>query len=139
MNTSAIANEDDEQILVARAKATLKGGDPVIQLLDNRMRDVFRMLVIQNSQQVVGQQMPLTMRSGRSISTSRGTSASSNGNDSSFDTMFKKVARQEFVKRGFAFYSDDLAEASLLAYKTIQLILNVYGNSILEKLFISTM
>lgn len=130
LNINAVANKEDELSLINRAKATLRGEDAVIQLLYNRMRDVFQFLVIQNSQ-LGQQQVPETMRSGRAAS----SSSRSNVNDSSFDVKFKKMAREEFVKKGFVFYSDDLTEASLLAYKTINLVLNTYGDSILDKIF----
>lgn len=128
MNPSAITSDTDTQALTNRAKATLRGEDPVIQLLDNRMRDIFRAQVIKDPR--LGQQLPATLRSGR-VTSSKGKS------DLNFDEMFKKQAKDEFVKKGFSFYSNDLAEASLLAYKTNKLILNVYGRNVLDKIFVS--
>lgn len=137
MNPVALTNKTDQQALINRVKATLKGEDPVIRLLDNRMRDIFRTLVTTNPQ--LNQQVPTTLKSGRgSVCTTTPSRRNSDSNELSLDVLFKRVAREEFVIKGFAFYSNDLAEASLLAHKTIKLILNAYGHHVLDKMFVSS-
>ena len=116
-----------EESLLNRSKATLNGEDPVIKLLDNRMRDIFRLLVISNPQK--RQQAPSSLRTGRSLSTGEAPNNESN------DSLFKEAAKQEFTVNGFAFYSNELAEASLLASRTINLVIATCGRYALHPLF----
>lgn len=122
------------QSLHNRTKATLKGEDPVIKLLDNRMRKIFRELLVTNPTN--HQQVPTSIRSGRALSLNRNLMEESRSSDASFNSLFKKAAKQEFISKGFSFYSDELAKTSLLACRTINLILSIHGEQLLEKLFI---
>jgi hypothetical protein len=137
-------SNDSEKSLLNRTKATLRGEDPVIKLLDNRMRGIFRMLVVSNPQ--TRQQVPTSIKTGRNLSFSKsgggvgvgvrgGEHLSSANGDMTFNFLFKQAAKQEFISKGFGFYSNELAEASLLACRTINLVLYLYGSQLLEKIF----
>ncbi len=141
-------DRDSIESLQSRTKSTLKGEDPVIQLLDNRMRDVFRMLVM-NPLNETPQQVPTSLKTGRNFNSFLNgrrrqgrqqqqpvpTSTSALKSNDTFDSIFKKRAKQEFIKKGFAFYSNELAEASLLASRTINLVLGIHFQ-VIEKLFV---
>lgn len=72
---------------------TMRGDDPVIQLLDNRMKNIFReMMVMDTSSR---QQVPDSIRSGRAMPTSKGKSIHGENGDNYLK------ASEEFVKKGF--------------------------------------
>lgn len=123
----SLAESEVLQSLLNRVKATLRGEDPVIKLLDNRMRGIFRELVVSNPKN--NQLVPTSLRTGRSLSLGQRSS------DETFNSLFMRAAKKEFIAKGFAFYSSELAEASLLACRTINLVLSIYGNTLLESLF----
>jgi len=124
---------DAEDTIRNRTIATLRGEEPVIKLLDNRMRQIFHNMILFNPS--TEKQVPTCLRTGRMLSIS--TDEAKNKIDS-FDTLFKQAAKREFVSKGFAFYANELAEASLLSCRTINLIVSVYGSSVLDKLFIDS-
>jgi hypothetical protein len=105
----------------------------VIKLLDNRMRGIFRSLMVTNPR--THQQVPTSLKTGRSLSLDRHIASISN--EGRFDALFKEAAKKEFVTKGFAFYSNELAEASLLACRAINLNLSIFGRQVLEPLFIN--
>lgn len=112
----------------------MKGDDPVIKLLDNRMRLVFCEMVSwvpENNDRV-----PIRMSTGRPLS----LQASGEGQPSkTVSSLFLATAKHKFTQRGFAFYAAELAEASLVATKVINLCFKVYGEALLEPTFMRTL
>ena len=115
--------------LKSRITAVLEGNDPVLKLLDNRMRNVFRKLMLEKHNKTTNVTIPDKMKSGR---TSLTTNEATNGPH----IPFIAAARSEFSKAGFAFYATDLATVSFQASKVIHLILQIHGSSLLQKLLI---
>jgi len=127
-------NNDSIQSLRNRTKTTLRGDDPVIKLLDNRMKNIFRDLMMTNNLKTY-QAIPTSLKTGRQACIDTSISETS---IETFDLVFKNYAKTEFIAKGFAFYSNELAESSILAFKTINLVLAIYGRNIIDKLFIVT-
>jgi hypothetical protein len=126
-----------EETIMSRTRATLRGEDPVIKLLDNRMREIFRQMMVCNPQTL--EQVPTMLRTGRALSIHNNSgSSSSNQNVTTYGSVFTKAAKKEFTSKGFALYANELAEASLLASRIINLSMSVYGSTVLEKLFFLT-
>ena len=123
--------KSSEETLRSRCAATMRGEDPVIKLLDGRMRVVFRELMVFNpppSQRGV----PTSLRTGLGRNSPPPSDATRGGE--TFSGAFKKAAKAEFVRRGFSFYAEELAETSLMALRIIQLALHVHGPTIDELL-----
>ena len=76
--------------------------------------------------------VPLSMKTGRDLST---RNAHEVGLTTTYATLFEAAAKAEFEKRGFAFYATELAKASLLATKVINLVFILYGKTFLERIF----
>jgi len=142
-------SSNSEEILRSRTVAVMRMEDPVIKLLDNRMRNVFRdMMMFHPSSQMASdahRQVPTSIRTGRKLFflgpvsglTRSEEERKQNGStgEGTFGAAFKKYAKDEFSKRGFSFYATELADASLTASRIINLSLNVYGSLILEPVF----
>lgn len=99
------------------------------------MRDIFRTLVVCNPQ--TRQQVPTNMRSGRQMSLGRRNETSRSSTDNTtFNSLLTNLATEEFIAKGFGFYAKDLAEASVLACRTINLVLNIHG-AFIDKIFVN--
>lgn len=128
------------ETLRGRVKAVLAGSDPVIKLLDNRMRDAFRAMVSfqpGNSSSAI----PDSIQSGRMRDN---LAALPNQEQPSLipnrDRLkFYEAAKTEFSKRGFAFNAPDLVEACWLAYRVVSLMLTLYYDLFLDQMFLSTL
>lgn len=135
LNSSILENEealaDLKIILGKKVSATMRGTDPVIKLLDNRMRNIFREMIVTDPRTVAQkQQAPTSMKSGVM---NPGTS-NKQEDSNSYRVVFKEICKNEFVKGGFSFYAEELAEAVLMAHEIMQLTLDVHG-SWLDKAF----
>ena len=64
------------------------------------------------------QQVPASICTGRSLSLS-------NQSDESFSAVFKVATKEEVIKKGFFFYAEEFAEASLLASRIANLALSL--------------
>jgi hypothetical protein len=121
----SISSEAIER-LTSLTSSVLRAEDPVIKLLDGRMKEVFLAMVTRPASDV-----PTDMRTGRSTHTSRG--------GSSEQTSFLRQAGSEFCKRGgLSFYASDLARACLLAKKVIELAWKLYGDVIVDKMIVES-
>lgn len=60
-----LVSKSNIELLNNRTKVTLKGEDPVIKLLDNRMRSCFWSLVVSNP--LTLQKVPTTLKTGRNL------------------------------------------------------------------------
>jgi hypothetical protein len=116
--------ESSEDMIRSRCVATMRGQDPVIKLLDNRMRDIFREMMVfqpQSSQQGI----PSTIRAG--IGRGQSSSDATINDGGTFSALVKESSREEFVKKGFSFYAEELAETLLMARRIVNLALHVHG------------
>ena len=105
--------------LLHRTKNVLKAEDPVIQLLDGRMKECFRELVVQAPSEAT---LPVHMQAGAAA-------ARSNVHVAPIEKeSFLKKAAALFKSRGLAFYASDLSNAALFASKVIELALKLYGD-----------
>ena len=134
LNSSILENEealaDVKIILGKKVSATMRGTDPVIKLLDNRMRNIFREMIVTDPRTVAQKQQPTSMKSGVMNPVTSNKQEDSN----SYRVVFKEIYKNEFVKGGFSFYAEELAEAVLMAHEIMQLTLDVHG-SWLDKAF----
>jgi len=121
LNPNLDIDSAKEDSLRTRTVTTMRGDDPVIQLLDNRMKNIFReMMVLDTSSR---QQFPDSIRSGRAMPTSKGTSI-----HGAYGDVYLKASKEEFVKKGFSFYADELAESTLMAHRIVNLSLYIHGS-----------
>lgn len=111
-----------------RTLAVLRAEDPVLQTLDNRVKDIFRNMVAWTPR--TSQIAPIQMRSGRILSIEGEARIS-------FDELFRAAARKEFATKGFAFYAEELTEACLQSSRIINHILDLYGAPLLDQLFLA--
>mmetsp|Transcript_7311 Transcript_7311/g.13121 ORF Transcript_7311/g.13121 Transcript_7311/m.13121 type:complete len:564 (-) Transcript_7311:112-1803(-) len=126
--------EADEESLNSRTSAVLRGEDPVIQLLDSRMRGIFRTMTMWDPSSVVA--LHRTMVTGRSLGSLGRQNESGQGGTALFQTEFQAAAKGEFSKKGFSLYATDLAHACLMATKAINLTCLLYGSVFMDKLII---
>lgn len=128
LNSSILENEDAladmKMNIKKKVTATMRGTDPVIKLLDNRMRNIFREMIVTDLRTVSQkQQAPTSMKSGVMNS-----ATSSNQEDiDSYRVSYKDRCKNEFVKGGFSFYAEELAEAVLMSHEIMQLTFDVHG------------
>lgn len=110
------------ETLASRTSCVLRGEDPVIKLLSSRMKVAFQKLVVWKPQA-----FPLELRSGRgNLEVNQGGTEPAK--------LFEAEAKKEFCTQGLSFYASDLAAASAMAVKVIELAWNIYGNNFLDKL-----
>ena len=103
---------DEEKILSSRTPAVMKGDDPVVKLLDNRMRLVFCDMMSWTPDD--SDRVPIRMSTGRPLR----LKASDEGQTTkTVSSLFEAAAKRIFMQRGFAFYAVELAKASLAATK----------------------
>lgn len=118
----------EEEFLQGRTLSVLRGDDPVIQLLDSRMKLAFCDLAV-NSISEEAILAPAEMRSGRQSIQPTTTAGSK------VSPMFPR-ARQIFCNRGLALYATELAKAAELSIKVIDLAWKLYGEDILDKMIL---
>ena len=111
----------------SRTAATMKGEDPVLKVLDTRMKDIFREMMLFHPQ--THQQVPVSIRTGRNLTFQTSSRTT-------YGTVFKKSAREEFIKKGFSVYADELAEVCLTASRVMNLSMQVYGSVLIDKMFV---
>lgn len=120
--------------LKSRTTAVLRGTDPVIKLLDARVKDIFRKMMLW---ELPDDALPTTMKTGRSLAKVepyRGLETPDESN--AFALNFVPAARGEFTTRGFSFYAPDLTRACLMASKVSQLMCTLFGSVFLDRLII---
>jgi hypothetical protein len=116
-----IQNEQLET-LRGQTRSVLRGEDPVLRLLDDRMQRLFCELGVDGMEDA-----PIeAMRTGLG-----GSHASPQ------ESPFVAKARRKFAERGLAFYASDLAEASELATKVSKLAYLLYGEQFLDQMILN--
>jgi len=128
-------NEDESSTLRNRALAVLNGDDPVLKLLDNRVRSFFRFVCKwkpDNSCTTV----PLEMKTGRSVLKEGDTAPAA---IPSTKQEFILAAEKEVLRLGFAYFGSDLIKAGNQARGIIALACKNYGRDILNRLLVADM
>ena len=132
---------EEEQVLKSRTPKVMQGTDPVLKLLDNRMRGVFCELMEWSPEH--SQTIPVHMSTGtgRRMVASQQTLSSSGSetNQTSISNLFLAEAKRRFRSKGFAFYAAELSEISLKAVKVINLAFVVYGKELLEPIMMDSL
>jgi hypothetical protein len=130
LNPGYECNSDEECIIRSRTVATMRGEDPVIQLLDNRMRTIFREMMLFHP--VKHGSIPNTIRTGGVLPSCE------DGVNDSYGDVFQQAAKQKFISKGFSFYAEKLSEASLISHRIISLVLQIHGQWV-ENMFLESM
>ena len=132
---------EEEQVLKSRTPKVMQGTDPVLKLLDNRMRGVFCELMEWSPEH--SQTIPVHMSTGtggRMVASQQTLSSSgSETNQTSISNLFLAEAKRRFRSKGFAFYAAELSEISLKAVKVINLAFVVYGKELLEPIMMDSL
>jgi hypothetical protein len=125
-----------------RVTVTLRGEDPVLKLLNGRMKDCFRQLVVKlgpasaasgsAAASTNANVVPAALKSGRSMVVDGGGAAPVERPSD----PFLKEANQLFCSRGLAFYASDLAQAAKQAAQVIDLAWNLYGEVFLDRIML---
>jgi hypothetical protein len=111
-----------ETALRNRTSSVLRGEDPVICLLDSRMKQVFTELLDWKPSAA-----DVTMQSGRRATQKPGCNA------------FHEAAKKAFCKRGLSFCASDLASVSHLTKKVADLAWTVYGDCLLDEMILDAL
>jgi hypothetical protein len=107
--------------------AVLNGTDPVLKLLDSRMRNFFKFALkyLSNDNNISQNQAP------RSMATGRGTNNGTKDDPKALKkTKFLQQAEKEAKKAGFGIFSSNLIEATYEAHKAFDLCLQLYREDI---------
>lgn len=120
------------ETLRGQTKSVLKGESPLIKLLDNRMKDIFALMVTEDSLLAGNAGAPGQLKSGIQSK----TEASSNSME---DSIFVSKSRRNFQQRGLAFYASQLAAATELATKVANLAWELYGDEFLDAMILEAL
>ena len=115
-----------KESLLHRTQNVLKAEDPVIQLLDGRMKDCFRELIVQAPSETA---FPTHMQSGALARNA--THSVPNDKDS-----FIQKGAALFKKKGLAFYASDLSNAAHVASRVIDLAWKLYGDKMIDAMIL---
>ena len=120
----------EEKSLRNSVGAVLRGFDPVLKLLDNRIKQFMRNLCKWQPCTSV----PIPMQTGRSVL----GGAEGQSNAGSTKALFMADAMKEASKSGFSLYSDKLVDAGDLAYRVADVSIKSYGDAILDRLLVDS-
>jgi len=125
-STDIVLGTDQIRSLTNCIVAVLGGNDPVLKLLDIRMKKFFQYIcTIQKKNQV-----PDSMRSGTSMQTN-----ANKANNNAKRFWFTRQASQEANKFGFTLVSSEIAEKAYDAQKIICHCIDVYKENVFEPMF----
>jgi hypothetical protein len=126
----------DEECLTLKnhALAVLRGNDPVLKLLDNRIRSYFRYACrwTPDAKSLGELSAPVEMKTGRNLI--KGDVEFAARGVASFKAEFSLAASKEAKRLGFAFVGSDLIEAGNKARLIISLVCSNYDRDILGRL-----
>jgi T-complex protein 11. len=131
LNPHFECNAAQEDILRSRTAASMRGEDPVINLLDNRMRAIFRKMMVFNP--LEQGQVPPTLRTGRDVT--HGSRVYIDMSSGMHAETLHQVSKEEFINKGFSFYAEELAEATVMSHTMISLAMKIHGTWV-EKMFL---
>jgi len=139
--TSSIITGDIIATLREMTKKVLRGQDPVIQLLNNRMKSIFLELALDENELLLLSSpttiaAPYKMQSGRQKriegNSSSTTTTPTKEEELTDHPVFVKNAEQVFCSRGLALFATDLAHALLLSVKVPLLACDLYDKMIVD-------
>ena len=139
--TSALAErdltEEELALLSNHALAVLKGNDPVLKLLDNRVQSFFRFACKWKSDTASSGSTtaPLEMKTGRSILKGDNDDITARHGIKSTKKEFEVAAKKEVSRLGFGFFGSDLIMAGNDARGIISLACINFGQDILDRFF----
>ena len=115
--------------LQGRTVAVLRGEDPVLQLLNTRIKGVVQDVVVQNLHQEDSGDVPAKLQTGRSgrIPQSSPSTAKKN-NTSNIERLF--------CQRGLGFFASELALVATRSAKIVDLVIDLYWEELLDKLIL---
>lgn len=116
------------ETLRGHTQAVLRGEDPVLRLLDDRMKKLFVALAKYSIHGLSG--APLSMETGQTIMVQQNPTMTGYTGEASFI----RFARQEICKAGLAFYSHDLAQTAQAALKVPDLAYHLYADQFLDQM-----
>jgi hypothetical protein len=122
----------ESQGLKNHVLAVLHGNDPVLKLLDNRVRSYFSFACKWKT----GNVNPVEMKTGRSLMGEK-TGITNNGIPSTKDE-FQTAARREATRLGFAFFQGDLVDAGDASRRIVGLACSIYGHDVLDRFLSSS-
>lgn len=112
------------QSLKNRSIAVLRGEDSVLKLLNNRIKEIMKDLVVHGYDNKDDVLIPPKMQTGR------GGTSSTDGSPPV--SRIQNAAETVFCQRGFAVFASELATASKLAAKIIDLAIMLYFEELLD-------
>lgn len=120
-------------ILKSHTLAVLRGNDPVLKLLDNRVQSFFRFACKWKPEHTLfGISAPLEMKTGRSIMKTEDDASLSHGIKSTKEE-FLLAAKREASRLGFAYFGSELIEVGNEARCVISLACTNYARDILDR------
>jgi hypothetical protein len=126
---------DDAAVLSLRDRVTvtLRGEDPVLKLLNGRMKECFAKLVVKLREPAAASAnvVPATLKSGRPMVVDGPAAPGERPSD-----PFLIEAKQLFCSRGLAFYASDLAQAAKQAAQVSDLAWKLYGEVFLDRIIL---
>jgi len=129
-------NEEECSTLKNHALAVLRGSDPVLKLLDNRIRSYFRFACRWTPTKASGISAPTEMKTGRKI-VKGDDNFVAHGGVASSKVEFSVAANKEAKRLGFAFVSSDLIAAGNQARLIISLVCSNYDRDVLGRLLMA--
>jgi hypothetical protein len=134
--TSSSITEDEIATLRGQTRNVLRGHDPVIQLMNNRMKSIFLELALNNTNDLSATAaVPHKIQSGRQERINEDNLTKNDDEEEDIVTdhpIFVQNAEKVFCSRGLAFFAKDLARATFLSVKIPQLACNLYDKMILD-------
>ena len=114
--------------------AVLRGNDPVLKLLDNRVQAFFRFACKwkPNSNGPLVTPQPIEMKTGRSMLKGEETGVRNNGL-SSTKKDFRRDATKEASRLGF-YFSSELVDVGDTSRRVVSLACDIYGRGVLDRL-----
>jgi len=116
-----------EKSLKNTVAAVLRGFDPVVKLLDNRVKQFMRNVCRWQP----STSAPIPMQTGRSML--KGEDAPS---ARSTKELFVVDALKEAKKSGFSLFADNLIDVGDMAYHVVDVAIKSYGDSVLDRLLV---
>ena len=123
--------DNEVRMLVSSTESVLRGSDPVLSLLDKRVRDIFKSACtfVQPNIETLGKAVaPLSMRTGIQ---NTGAKASDPANFNSQKIQFVNALSQKSTKLGFNVAVNDLVETTYDAFKVIEHCMKVHEHDVL--------
>ena len=122
--------------LHSRTIAVLRGKDPVLQLLNNRVKVAVRDILVQRMNHKKNGAAPLEMRTGLAGR----PSPSSMKNDQQSQTCFesKDVVEKLLCQRGLGFFAPEIALVAKNAGKIVDLAIGLYWDDLLDKIILDS-